>query len=1215
MKMDTPLWFFCLVLIYSTPSAGSWVHSSAIGFIDGGKKMQRRLILTAFNAIPLNETSVEISAPLFETAFVELHWTGQDPLNLIVRLLPPFTPATVNLKLTNISKYYYFLHLYKKPSQWFQMGTQLRIDTIMEDTFLIVSGEVILSQVTLIRSGITTNSHNITVLAGDTPSQFISSYLDNHLDDSGYRVIRVSLATFTGDLSRNPFLYGQNSVILHQVEVIDVSDTTSMNDVIFAVNLVKVTDSLFRNVSCSGHVINAGIAQLLRLNITDNTFLSQGAILTSIASLDTSVIASNVGPLLKTWSQLSVEYSNFTDNRASDGSVILNGWKSVTVYQCQFTSNQQPLISYLGSNQMEVSDCGFTSNAVGSGNLIQADDVLIQRCQFEGSSADVIVSAGRADIADSSFKGGNAKILLVKLTTSGGSFTRSNFTFAKLSTGNVHAIESNGTTSFLDCIIYGDYQSQAQSLVLLHAGAHSLYSTSFTISPNNSTRPSVDLDDPGSSLLTDNGDAYCRLMTSGKSSQVYLDNCGSTSQFSCGSPCSSSTTTSKVPIPYSVTGGPVGIPSEPSSVTDSAAMTSSAAPTTSTTKLIPTYSSTTSTTSSTTSTTSSTTSTTSSTTSTTSSTTTRSFTSTYTSSTSSVASSTTSTPSTTVPPPPSPISDGQANQTIQHIAAPNKTVSTEVIYNTVSQLFSNKTSSNPISITAPSLSLTAYDTTRPTLNSTSIVQIQVSTSTNTTQGGDKITPATASISLSLLEDLKTTRAENQQTPPALVVFMEYAYNSGNFSVKAPENLSASIYGLTITDANGNIVEVSDSKENITIVIPTSGLTSREQLDSVSCLYYSETNHFWSDDGCSTERNYTSYVITCNCNHLTNFTVGSPPVRPGNVAPDNGAASPSMVPIIIGVVVGSVFLIAVLVVIVFILLKKRRSAAQANMENIPLDTMDASQFVTLEEKIGEGESSTIYRGLQSGTTHVAVKKTRSKDSKKLQNELMNLKYLSHFNDNGGDTWILFELMDYNLRQKLVDANDFVISHRYDIMLQIARALSYLESAEIIHTDVAARNVLIKGNTAKLSGFGESMKANKKAVSRFISEQRWNAPEVMVKGEYSYASDIWSFGVLFWEVLSDGKEPYGAMTDQQIREYVTGGGRLDNKGEELHNSIIERCWKADAKDRMTSKDIVRELQDHIESHHRKENLIPTKKETNENLYSFSPDLRPHDYGMYQ
>ncbi|PRP86276.1 hypothetical protein PROFUN_05417 [Planoprotostelium fungivorum] len=119
------------------------------------------------------------------------------------------------------------------------------------------------------------------------------------------------------------------------------------------------------------------------------------------------------------------------------------------------------------------------------------------------------------------------------------------------------------------------------------------------------------------------------------------------------------------------------------------------------------------------------------------------------------------------------------------------------------------------------------------------------------------------------------------------------------------------------------------------------------------------------------------------------------------------------------------------------------------------------------------------------------------------------------------------IDYNLRQKLVHADDFVTSHRYDI-LQGLCLTCYLESAEMIHTDVAARNVLVKGNTAKLSGFEGS-------------EADSSAPEVMVKGEYSYASDIWSFG----EVASDGEEPYGAMTDQRIREYVTGGGRLDNK----------------------------------------------------------------------
>ncbi|PRP85393.1 hypothetical protein PROFUN_06939 [Planoprotostelium fungivorum] len=662
-----------------------------------------------------------------------------------------------------------------------------------------------------------------------------------------------------------------------------------------------------------------------------------------------------------------------------------------------------------------------------------------------------------------------------------------------------------------------------------------------------------------------------------------------------------------------------------SSSTTSSTTSSTSSTTSSTTSTSSSSSSSTTSSTSSSSTTSSTSS--SSTTSSTSSSSTTSSTSSSSTTSSTTSSSTTSsfnTSATTSPPPPPPISDSQAGQQVQVIAATNKTVSADAVYTVMAQLFSNKTSSNPISISAPSLSLTAYDTTRPTLNST-VVQIQLGSTTDQTTGGTK-SAATASISLSLLDALKKSREENQQSAPALVVFMEYGYSSGGFTAEAPANLSAAIYGLSITDANGGAVEVSGSEQKIDIVIPTQGITTAERLLSVACLYYNVTNNFWQGDGCESQRDFTTFVITCSCNHLTNFTVGTPPIRTQDISDlgNKKVASSSSLPIIIGVVVGCVALIGILAVIAFIVLRRRRTDNEVDMNEIPMESVDASQFVTLEEKIGEGKTSTVYRGLQSGITHIAVKKVPKTTQKKhIHSELNLLKslhhpnvvqYLSHFNDNSGDIWILLELMEQNLKDKILHFPilNVSVADRYNIMLQIARALSYLESAGIIHTDVSAKNVLIKGEIAKLSGFGDAVRFGQKR-----EEKSDTAPEVMKRREFSYDSDIWSFGVLFWEVMNDGQTPYGHMSEQEIVEYVTDGGRLVSKGDEPHNLIMQRCWKSDPKERMTSKDIVEELQLHCPTlpaklfQSNKDSMsnsrsVNRQESDNNKLYSFSPDL---------
>ncbi|PRP75377.1 Src protein [Planoprotostelium fungivorum] len=566
------------------------------------------------------------------------------------------------------------------------------------------------------------------------------------------------------------------------------------------------------------------------------------------------------------------------------------------------------------------------------------------------------------------------------------------------------------------------------------------------------------------------------------------------------------------------------------------------------------------------------------------------------SSTSSVYSSTTSASSTTSPPSSSPISDSQAGQRMQVIAATNKTVSADAVYSVMAQLFSNKTSSNPISITAPSLSLTAYDFTR----STTVVQIQ-------TNSKDKTNGATAAISLSLLNALSSDRASSGQPAPAVIVFMQFRYHSGGFAAAAPSNLSAGVYGYPI-------------------VMPTENIRSIDELMAVGCLFYNETIDSWRNDGCDTERNVTSFEVTCLCDHLTNFTVGSPPIASGTVVDglNSKSASPSptfTIPIIIGdlfldhttcidIVSGIVAGVIVLAVVV-------------EMNEISLDTVDATTFVTLGEKLGEGRYSIVYRGLQSGITHVAVKKmSREGDKRRIHNEVSVLKslhhpnvvqYLSHYNDHGGDVWILFELMEHNLSDVLhVMSGQIDLSPRdlYNIMLQIARALSYLESAGIIHTNLSAKNVLIKGEIAKLSGFGDAVRTKSKEETERLEE---DAPEVISRREYSFASDIWSFGVLFWEVMNDGQIPYNRMGDQEMRDYVMNGGRLVSKGEEPHVLIMQRCWNEDPKERIASKDIVDELQMHCPDRSwskrfiNKKSQLDLKLAESDNIYHYSPHTK--------
>ncbi|PRP76451.1 putative LRR receptor-like serine/threonine-protein kinase [Planoprotostelium fungivorum] len=564
---------------------------------------------------------------------------------------------------------------------------------------------------------------------------------------------------------------------------------------------------------------------------------------------------------------------------------------------------------------------------------------------------------------------------------------------------------------------------------------------------------------------------------------------------------------------------------------------------------------------------------------------------------------------------PSPISDAQANLQIQEIGAAGKIISSEDVYLVLSHLFNNKSSSNPATLNAPSLSVTAYDITRPSLVTRNSTDIQLFTAIESSLN----VRGAAAIDLSTLGELRRGRRQNQETSPSFAVLMKYESESGPFS-EVLANQSSAVYGFTITDANGSPVEVVDVIENVTVIIPTRGVTA-EQLSELYCMFYNEANNTWDNSGCFTERDFINLTITCKCNHLTNFSVGVPS-RPSQKI----AAAPSPFPtyiIIIAAVAGCILLVSLVALITFIIVKRRHTAAGVTSrdERFMSHTVQNS-FVSMtiaedqktdrEEKIAEGENSVVYRGLQSGVTSVAIKKMkRGVDGTRTQHELWIVKsmhhpnvvlYLSHFSDVDGDINILYELMDWNLANRLRAFRNTVR------MLQIAKALSYLESVYIIHTEVAARNVLIKDDTAKLCDFdeGNAIKEGKSHRRRRQESQRWDAPEVMEGQSYSFHSDIWSFGVFCWEVMNDGQTPYGNMSNRearlQVKKYVLGGGSLSNEGELLHNQIMRGCWVMNPNERMSCRHIQTELRSYVAKNEGKKRIVSVTKGETEDPYRF-------------
>ncbi|XP_063388678.1 tyrosine-protein kinase Fer isoform X3 [Cydia fagiglandana] len=129
---------------------------------------------------------------------------------------------------------------------------------------------------------------------------------------------------------------------------------------------------------------------------------------------------------------------------------------------------------------------------------------------------------------------------------------------------------------------------------------------------------------------------------------------------------------------------------------------------------------------------------------------------------------------------------------------------------------------------------------------------------------------------------------------------------------------------------------------------------------------------------------------------------------------------------------------------------------------------------------------------------------------------------------------------------------------------AAGMRYLESKNCIHRDLAARNCLVGDDHAvKISDFGMSREEEEYIVSGGMKQIpiKWTAPEALNYGKYTSLCDVWSYGVLMWEIFSKGETPYAGMTNSRAREKIDSGYRMpapEGCGEDVY-ALMLRCWE--------------------------------------------------------
>ncbi|XP_060852344.1 proto-oncogene tyrosine-protein kinase receptor Ret-like isoform X1 [Rhopalosiphum padi] len=154
-------------------------------------------------------------------------------------------------------------------------------------------------------------------------------------------------------------------------------------------------------------------------------------------------------------------------------------------------------------------------------------------------------------------------------------------------------------------------------------------------------------------------------------------------------------------------------------------------------------------------------------------------------------------------------------------------------------------------------------------------------------------------------------------------------------------------------------------------------------------------------------------------------------------------------------------------------------------------------------------------------------------------------------------------------------------------QISKGMAYLADLKLVHRDLAARNVLVtEDKVCKISDFGltrdvyEDNTYLKKTKGRV--PVKWMAPESLADHIYTSRSDVWSFGILLWELVTLGAVPYPGIIVQDLFKLLKEGYRMDkpkNCSVELYD-IMNNCWAEDQYRRPSFKSLTTSLEEMLE-----------------------------------
>ncbi|CAI9152447.1 unnamed protein product [Rangifer tarandus platyrhynchus] len=249
----------------------------------------------------------------------------------------------------------------------------------------------------------------------------------------------------------------------------------------------------------------------------------------------------------------------------------------------------------------------------------------------------------------------------------------------------------------------------------------------------------------------------------------------------------------------------------------------------------------------------------------------------------------------------------------------------------------------------------------------------------------------------------------------------------------------------------------------------------------------------------------------------------------------------------------------------------------------------AKSVTLEKSLGTGRFGELccgclqLPGRQELPVAVHTLREGCSDSQRLSflAEALTLGQFDHSHvvrlegvvTRGSTLMIVTEYMSHGALDGFLRRHEgqLVAAQLMGLLPGLASAMKYLSEMGYVHRGLAARRVLVSSELiCKISGFGRGPRDRAEAVYTTMSGRSpalWAAPETLQFGHFSSASDVWSFGVVMWEVMAFGERPYWDMSGQDVIKAVEDGFRLPpprNCPSPLHRLMLD-CWQKDPGER--------------------------------------------------